>query len=86
MEHCMMIVRSVTHAQHMVRVLERCGLRARMLRAPAGLTNRGCSYAVRIRSADLGAACVCLRQSKLRPLAVFRFDGKQYQEVSCDLF
>ena len=82
MEYCILIVRSVTHAQHAVRTLERCGLRAAMFRAPAGLTNRGCSYAVRIRAADLDAARRCLNRAELTPLAIYGREGNEYREVT----
>ncbi len=82
MEYYILIVRSVTHAQHTVRTLEKCGLRAGMFRAPAGLTNRGCSYAVRIRTADLDAAKRCLNKADLAPLIIYGREGNGYREVT----
>lgn len=81
METYLLIARSVTQAQHMARTLERCGIRVGLLRAPAGLTNRGCSYAVRIRAAQWDAARACLTQADLRPIGVYRREGAGYREV-----
>ena len=48
MPYYLLLSRSITHAQRMSRVLERAGITARFFRPPMGLTDRGCSYAVRI--------------------------------------
>ena len=81
MEYYLLIARSVTQAQRMVRVLNGCGIRAVLFRAPTGLTNRGCSYAVRIRADDWQAAHLCLERGDLRPPALFRKEGNRYVEV-----
>ncbi len=81
MDYYLLIARSVTHAQHMARVLEACGIRSGILRAPAGLTNRGCSYALRIRKEQLHAARTCLEQAELQPLGIFTRQGNGYREV-----
>ena len=49
MEYVIFIARSVTQAQRMMRTLEACGIWAKIFRAPVGLTEFGCSYAVKIR-------------------------------------
>ena len=81
METYLLIARSVTQAQHMARVLENCGIHAGIFRAPAGLTNRGCSYAVRIRAGQWDAVRSCLQRSELQPLGIYRREGDSYREV-----
>lgn len=81
METYLLIARSVTHAQRMARVLENCGIRAGLFRAPAGLTTRGCGYAVRIRAEQLAAARNCLVNADLQPIGIFVRDGAGYREV-----
>lgn len=81
MESCLLIARSVTHAQRMVRALESCGIRAGMFRAPTGLSARGCSYAVRIRGEHLSQGRACLARAELNPVAVFQNDANGYREV-----
>ena len=81
METYLLIARSVTQAQHMAHVLENCGIRPALLRTPAGLTNRGCSYAVRIRAGQWVAASSCLQKAELRPLGIFQRDNSGYREV-----
>ena len=61
MEYVIFIARSVTQAQHMMRTLEAYGIWAKIFRAPVGLTEFGCSYAVKIRKDKLGQAMDCLR-------------------------
>jgi len=66
--------RSITHAQRMSRALEQAGITARFFRPPMGLTDRGCSYAVRVSASALPAARERLRQAGLQPMRVF-YDG-----------
>ena len=42
MDHELLLARSITQAQHMVRSLGGCGIRSALMRAPVGLTDRGC--------------------------------------------
>ena len=42
MERYLLVARSITHAQQMMKVLDRAGIRTRVLRASAELTGRGC--------------------------------------------
>ena len=82
MDDYLFIARSVTQAQYMVRTLAQCEIRAAMFRAPVGLTDRGCSYAVRIRGEQFYAAQQCLNAAGLVPLHIFQRDGGSYREVS----
>ena len=43
MERYLLVARSITHAQQMMKVLDRAGIRTRVLRASAELTGRGCA-------------------------------------------
>ena len=58
MDHELLLARSITQAQHMVRALGGCGIRAALMRAPMGLTDRGCAYAVRLRPGALSRRCL----------------------------
>ena len=71
MSYYLLLSRSITHAQRMSRVLERAGITARFFRPPMGLTDRGCSYAVRIGEGSLPAAMKRLRSEGLVPMRVF---------------
>lgn len=71
MSYYLLLSRSITHAQRMSRVLERAGITARFFRPPMGLTDRGCSYAVRIGEGILPAAMERLRSEGLVPMRVF---------------
>lgn len=71
MPYYLLLSRSITHAQRMSRALERAGITARFFRPPMGLTDRGCSYAVRIGEGSLPAALSRLREERLLPMRVF---------------
>ena len=58
MDHELLLARSITQAQHMVRSLGGCGIRSALMRAPVGLTDRGCAYGVRLRPGTLEAGAV----------------------------
>ena len=71
MDHELLLARSITQAQHMVRSLGGCGIRSALMRAPVGLTDRGCAYGVRLRPGTLEAALTCLQAAGIKPLAVY---------------
>ena len=63
MDHELLLARSITQAQHMVRSLGGCGIRSALMRAPVGLTDRGCAYGVRLRPGTLEQALSCLKSA-----------------------
>ena len=66
----------------MSRTLERAGITARFFRAPMGLTDRGCSYAVRVGEEDASSALALLRAQALPPIRVFYGNGGEgFSEV-----
>lgn len=81
MDHDLLLARSITQAQHMQRALGSCGIRAAMQRAPAGLTDRGCAYALRLRTGQLRQAMSCLQAAGLRPLAAYHHGPGGYREA-----
>lgn len=48
MNHYLFVYRSVTQAQMAARALNRAGITNQVQRTPSGLTERGCSYSVRV--------------------------------------
>ena len=82
MPYYLLLCRSITHAQRMSRTLERAGITARFFRPPMGLTDRGCSYAVRIGGAYLSTAMGYLRAANLLPTRIFlENSGGTFSEV-----
>ena len=81
MEYVLIIARSITYAQRMSVALERAGVTNRIYRAPAGLTERGCAYAVRIREQDLAKELITLHQAQIRPVQIYLFSRGVYQEL-----
>ena len=81
-QDCLILFRSLTFAQRAAHILERNGITATVRKAPQGLTDRGCSYCVRLRAGRLSGALTLLAQRGLEHGKVFllREDGN-YQEV-----
>ncbi|MDE7054865.1 MAG: DUF3343 domain-containing protein [Oscillospiraceae bacterium] len=75
MTYYLLLSRSITHAQRMSRILERAGITARFFRPPMGLTDRGCSYAVRVAGGNYPTAMELLRSEGLAPMRVFYAEG-----------
>jgi len=81
MDHELLLARSITQAQHMVRSLGGCGIRSALMRAPVGLTDRGCAYAVQIADSDLTAALTALHRESLDPVQIFLTQRGTFREV-----
>lgn len=82
MNHYLILCRSVTQAQRAGYLLSAVGITNRIFRSPAGLTERGCSYSVRIGEPYFQDAMEVLRRNGLRPLKVFLHRDGQYIEVA----
>ena len=65
MNHYLFVYRSVTQAQMAARALSRAGITNQIQRTPSGLTERGCSYSVRVPERYGRQAMALL--SELRP-------------------
>jgi hypothetical protein len=78
----LIMCRSLTYAQRVANTLERAGIPARILRSPAAISPKGCSYSVRVGERQLSRAMSILAQKKLPYLGIYvgrRGDG--YREV-----
>ena len=82
MNHYLIVCRSVTQAQRAGYLLSAAGITNRIFRSPVGLTERGCSYSVRIGEPYLARAMEILRQNSLQPVKLFLHRGGQYFEVA----
>ena len=81
-QDCLILFRSLTHAQRAAHILERSGMTATVRKAPQGLTDRGCSYCVRLRASRMSGALTLLAQRGMEHGKVLlpREDGND-QEV-----
>ena len=66
--------RSVTYAQRGERVLRRRGLECTMQRAPRSISDRGCSYCLRVRPAEALLAVEALRRDGAAFSGLFTMD------------
>ena len=67
----LIMCRSLTYAQRIEKALASAGLRPRLLRAPAEISPKGCSYAVRIPARHLSGALTVLNRSRLPFLGIY---------------
>ena len=82
MQKYILLCRSITHAQRLQETLERIGVRCRIERPPIGLSEKGCSYAVSVKPADIMAAMQHLREVRFLPERVFYSSGDgSYREI-----
>ena len=58
--HYLIICRSLTYAQRTAKILERAGISAIVMKAPAGLSDKGCTYCVKISERWLSQALTAL--------------------------
>lgn len=80
---CYLIVcRSLTYAQRGVRLLERAGISAYLVRAPRLIAQAGCAYCVKVSSRWLERALQLMRGEHLNPRGVYQqLDNGEYEEV-----
>ena len=81
MNHYLILYRSVTQAQMAARALARAGIVNQIQRTPAGLTERGCSYSVRVPERYIRPAVERLRAAGPAYYKIFRGSGGDYSEV-----
>lgn len=81
MDFYLFSLKSITTAQRMQQVLERAEIRSAIGRAPAGLSQKGCSYVLRISSVRYREALELLKQQGMSPVGVFSYENGSYREV-----
>jgi len=80
---CLLVCRSVTHAQRSKKVLERIGINSRIVRPNLQLTGGECGYAVRISEVFLAEALEGLEQNRIPPKKVLISDERgNFREMS----
>lgn len=83
MVYYLIICRSLTYAQRTATALERAGITAYIMRAPRGVAEKGCAYAVKISERRLPGALIALKRVGLIPdqIYIMSADGS-YKEVN----
>lgn len=74
MPYYLITSRSLTYAQRTARTLERAGITAQVLRAPAEIAEEGCSYCVRIPQRVLSEAAQRLHAAGLPIKHIYAVD------------
>ena len=72
MDHYLLVARSITHAQQMMKVLDRAGIRTRVLRASAEVTGRGCGFTLEVSERNYAAAVRRLQDAQVGPVMIVR--------------
>ncbi len=82
MVYYLIMCRSLTYAQNIVRTLDRAGIPAWLIRSPASISPSGCSHSVKISQQNLGNALTVLNRFQLPYLGIYVGSPAQgYQEV-----
>ena len=63
MQYSLILCRSLTYAQRAAKMLEREGVTATVRKAPQGASDRGCTYAVKLRASALTHAVQLLNRA-----------------------
>ena len=71
MRYYLLVCRSLTYAQRVLRLLERSGLTAVMVRTPKLTANESCGYSVKVHGEQIEKAVYILRNMNLMPKKVF---------------
>ena len=82
MVYYLIMCRSLTYAQKILRTLERAGLSAFLIRSPAEISPSGCSHCVKISQQNLERVLALLRQFQLPYIGIYVGSTESgYQEV-----
>lgn len=81
MEHYLIIARSITQAQRFESTLSKAGIPSRLFRAPRGLAEWGCAYAVQISERSLPQALTALHRGGLSPVKIYLSNQEGYREA-----
>lgn len=73
---------SITHAQNALSELFRIGISAELIRSPKRFSAMGCSYALRVLSADGYSAYATLRSAGIKPYRSLRVYSDGRSEVT----
>lgn len=83
MVYDLIVCRSLTYAQCGVRLLERAGISAYLVRAPRLIAQAGCAYCIKVSQRWLERAVELMREAKLVPRGVYQqLEDGSYEEVS----
>ena len=82
MDYYLFAARSVTHAQQMAGVLSGVGISARIRRAGAEVTGRGCGYTLEISRRSYARALDACRACGVQPVRILFVSGGTKQEVT----
>ena len=80
MNQYLIMCRSLTYAQRAARLLERQGISAVVTKAPQGLSQRGCTYALSLRK-NFEEAVRILRKNEMLTGKLYMRSGETYIEV-----
>ena len=82
MDYYLFAARSVTHAQRMARLLSDAGISAKIRRAGAAITERGCGYTLEIQRRHAARTMQACRAGGVLPVKVLSVSDDGMQEVA----
>lgn len=82
MAYYLIVCRSLTYAQRSLRLLERAGISAYLVRAPKLIAEAGCAYCVKVSQRSIARGLELLRREGLTPRKIYLEQSKgEYREV-----
>ena len=83
MDRYVVMCRSLSYAQRGQRLLAGNNIAAYIIKAPQSVTSEGCSYGLRIKSANIARTVIILKSAGIRVGKVFGVDaGGSFTEVA----
>lgn len=78
----LLTARSLTYAQKCVRILQRAGITAILVRTPKTISEHGCGYSVKVTERYLYRSISALADAHISPLNVYRIlENGEYEKV-----
>ncbi|MBQ9980469.1 MAG: DUF3343 domain-containing protein [Oscillospiraceae bacterium] len=82
MEFYLLALRSLTYAQRARDILGAAGIRAAVIKTPSGVSPKGCSHSLKVRSQEAARAAAHLRSQGINIEKIFAATGSgNYLEV-----
>lgn len=82
MQSYLLTARSLTYAQKYIKILQKKGISASLARTPAGLSETGCGYSVKVSERNLISAVNLLEEYKFFSKKVFKIiSDNRYERI-----
>lgn len=78
---CLIVVGSITYAQRLARLFSSHGIALSVIKPPVSLGHGSCSYALRIKEADLQKTAALLSGISIKIKGIYVVENGKYREA-----